>query len=243
LAQCKKASWTKIVGRSQTEYKDEEDVKKYDAREVMNCYNLTAMEYADKFLNELDGKPFDRNILDRFTEMLPNGSCIYDFGCGSGQTTKYLSDKRKHKIFGLDFSEASILLARKTFPEINFMVDDMLNSKLASNSAEGILAFYAIVHFTYIQVEQAFKQWLRLLKPNSLCLFSFHVGEESIEVVDFLGVSGAKATWHFLDTDKVLKIAEKVGFKVVEAVVRYPYKGVEHESKRAYIILRKEASA
>ena len=218
-------------------------MEKYDAREVMNCYNLTALEYAGKFLNELDGKPFDRNILDRFAEMLPEASCIYDLGCGSGQTTKYLSDKRKHSVVGLDFSEASIRLAQQTFPEINFVVDDMLHSKLASNSAEGILAFYSIVHFTYIQVEQAFKEWLRLLKPDSLCLFSFHVGEEAVEVLDFLGVSGAKATWYFLDTDKVLQIAQKVGFRRVEAVVRYPYLGVEHESKRAYILLRKDGNA
>jgi len=215
-------------------------MEEYNAREVMDCYNLAAQEYAEKFLHELDGKPFDRNILDRFANMLPDGSLIYDFGCGSGQTTKYLSDKRKHKILGLDFSKDSISLARQTFREIDFSVDDMLHSKMTSNSAEGIIAFYAIVHFTYIQVEQAFKEWIRLLKPNSFCLFSFHVGEGTIEIVDFLGVSGAKATWHLLDTDKVLNIAEKVGFRITEAVVRYPYIGVEHESKRAYIMLKKQ---
>ena len=75
---------------------------------------------------------------------------------------------------------------------------------------------------------------------QSACLlFSFHIGEEIIEAVDFLGVSGANATWRFLDTDRVLEIAERVGFKVEEAVIRYPYKGYEHESKRAYIMLRK----
>ena len=208
-------------------------MEEYDAREVMNCYNLTAAEYAANFLNELDGKPFDRNILDRFAEMLPEQSCVYDIGCGSGQTTKYLHDKRKHKLVGLDFSEAAIRLARQTFPDIDFRVDDMLASKLPSSSAEGIVAFYSIVHFTYIEVEQAFTEWLRLLKPGAVCLFSFHVGEEAVEIEDFLGVSGARATWHFLDPDKVLKMAQEVGFKVIEAVIRYPYIGFEHESKRA----------
>jgi SAM-dependent methyltransferase len=217
-------------------------MEKYHAREVMNCYNLTAAEYAANFLNELDGKPFDRNLLDRFAATLPEQSCIYDIGCGSGQTTKYLHDRHKHKLLGLDFSEAAIRLARQTFPEIDFKVDDMLASKLASSSAEGILAFYSIVHFTYFEVEQAFTEWLRLLKPGGACLFSFHVGEDAVEIVDFLGVSGAKATWHFLDPDKILALAQKVGFKVVEAVVRYPYIGFEHESKRAYIMLKKEDS-
>lgn len=214
---------------------------KYNARQVKDCYNQTAKEYAGQFLNELDHKPFDRNILDRFNDMLPNASLIYDFGCGSGQTTKYIHDKNKHRIRGLDFSENSIRLAKRNFGEVEFIVDDMLDSRMATSSADGILAFYAIVHFTYTEIEQALKEWWRLLKPNALALFSFHVGEGSVEIVDFLGVSGAKATWRYLDVDRVIEISEQVGFKIEEAVIRYPYKGVEHESRRAYILLRKVA--
>jgi SAM-dependent methyltransferase len=220
----------------------EADVNGYNAKEVKDCYNRTAKEYAEKFLNELDGKPFDRNILNRYCDMLPDGSLIYDFGCGSGQTTKYIHDKKRHKVIGLDFSENAILLAKQNFSEIEFVVDDMLNSKMASSSANGILAFYAIVHFTYFEVEQVLKEWLRLVKPNAIILFSFHVGVKAVEVVDFLGVSGTRATWHLLNTDRVLQLARKVGFKVEEAVVRYPYIGYEHESKRAYIMLRKDAN-
>ena len=214
-------------------------MQEYNPREVMDCYNRTAKEYAEQFLNELDVKPFDRNILNRFSDTLPEGSQIYDFGCGSGQTTKYIHDKNRHKIIGLDFSENAVQLAKQNFPEMEFIVDDMLNSKMTSGSADGILAFYAVVHFTYIEIEQTLKEWLRLLKPKAISLFSFHVGEEWVEVVDFLGVRGANAAWHLLNPDKVLEIAERVGFKVEEAVIRYPYQGQEHESKRAYIILRK----
>ncbi len=94
--------------------------KKY-LDEVKNCYNLTANEYSQKFINELDQKPFDRNILDRFSVMMPSESLIYDFGCGSGQTTKYLYDKNKHQVIGLDFSENTISLARKTFRKLNLL--------------------------------------------------------------------------------------------------------------------------
>jgi len=215
----------------------------YNASEVMNCYNQTAKEYAETFLHELDGKPFDRNILDRFGDLLPNASLVYDFGCGSGQTTYYLHAKKRHRIIGLDFSESALILAKQHFPEIEFVLDDMLHSKMASNSACGILAFYAVVHFTYLEIERAFKEWLRLMKPHAVCLFSFHVGAEDLEVEDFLGVGGAKATWHFLEVDRVLGIAQQVGFIVDEAVIRYPYKGLEHESKRAYILMSKNDSA
>ncbi|NTV84788.1 MAG: hypothetical protein HGA23_10885, partial [Bacteroidales bacterium] len=81
------------------------------------------------------------------------------------------------------------------------------------------------------------QEWKRLLKPGGKCLFTFHHGNEAIAITDFLGVPGANATWRFLDTDRVLAIAEKTGFKIYEAVLRYPYKDVEHPSKRAYVLL------
>lgn len=211
----------------------------YNAQEVMDCYNRTAKQYAEQFLHELDHKPFDRNLLIRFSAMLPAEGMIYDFGCGSGQTTHFLNSIGRQKVVGLDFSENALRLASQRFSEIEFIVDDMLASKMASSSTDGILAFYAIVHFTYQEIEQVLKEWSRLLKPGGFSLFSFHAGEESIAITDFLGVSGANATWRFLNPDRVLEIAEQVGFKIVEAVIRYPYQGSEHPSKRAYILLQK----
>lgn len=213
----------------------------YQAEQVRDCYNHTAPEYAEAFLDELAHKPFDRNLLNRFNDLLPAGSQIYDFGCGSGQTTKYMRDQQRHRVIGLDFAENAIRLAQARFGDIEFVVDDMLHSQMATSSADGILAFYAVVHFTYGEIEQVLNEWWRLLKNDALALFSFHVGEEAVPVVDFLGVSGANAVWRFLDADRVLAIAEKVGFQVEEAVIRYPYREYEHLSKRAYILLRKVA--
>ncbi len=208
-------------------------------REVKNCYNLTAKEYSKKFLNELKDKPFDRNMLDRFSEMLPEKSLVYDFGCGSGQTTKYLYDKKKFNIIGLDFAEKSIKLAKKNFPQIEFKVDDMLNSKMSASSANGIVAFYSIVHFEYNDIKRVFKEWHRILKYGGFCLFSFHVGREVVNIKNFLEVEGANASWRFLDTDKIISLTERAGFTTLETIIRYPYKGYEHESKRAYILIKK----
>lgn len=212
--------------------------KKY-LDEVKNCYNLVADEYSKRYINELDQKPFDRNVIDRFSDLMDNRGLIYDFGCGSGQTTNYLYKKNKHEIVGLDFSENSISVAKQTLPGIQFEIDDMLNSKMGTGTANGIIAFYAIVHFDYNDVKRVMQEWHRLLKNNGYCLFSFHIGDEFVAIKDFIDIKGANATWHLLDTDKVLGISEEAGFKIVEAVIRYPYKGVEHESKRAYIMLKK----
>ena len=214
-------------------------MSRYNAREVRNCYDLAAREYAKNFLHELDGKPFDCSLLERFARVLPKDGLIYECGCGSGHIAKYLSDQGRQKLIGLDFSEKSIELARLNFPEIEFRVDDMLDSTMPSESADGIVAFYAIVHFTYREVEEAMREWFRQLKPGGSCLISFHAGRGFLAVEKFLDVDGASATWRFLETGRVLKIAEKTGFQRYEAVERYPYAGAEHPGKRAYIWLKR----
>ncbi len=211
----------------------------YDADEVRRCYDLSAGEYSKHFLTELDGKPYDRSVIERFSLMVPKGGLVYDFGCGCGHTTNFLSGFGRQKVIGLDFSEKSIELARQNFPAIGFEVDDMLASRMESSSADGIMAFYAIVHFTYREIEKTLKEWLRLLKPGGYCLFSFHVGKGVISVDNFLDVEGAGATWRFLNTDRVIKASENAGFHVYETVERYPYPDAEHPSRRAYMFIQK----
>lgn len=211
----------------------------YNAREVRRCYDLSADEYAKHFLNELDGKPYDRSVIERFSQMVPSRGLVYDFGCGCGHTTNFLAGFGRQTVIGLDFSEKSIELARRLFPKNQFDVDDMLSSHMESGSAEGIIAFYAIVHFCYREVEKTLGEWFRLLKPGGYCLFSFHVGRGTLSVDNFLDIEGACATWRFLNTDRVLGHAESTGFLPYEVVERYPYADAEHPSKRAYVILQK----
>jgi ubiquinone/menaquinone biosynthesis C-methylase UbiE len=214
-------------------------MNRYDPDETRRCYDMAAAEYAKKFVNELDGKPFDRNLLERYARMLPERGLVYECGCGSGHIGRYLFSQGRQKVVGLDFSDKSIEQARRSFPELEFHVDNMLDSKMPSASADGILAFYAIVHFTYREVGKALSEWYRLLKPGGLSLFSYHVGKDVVPVENFLDVPGAGATWRFLKTERILKIAESTGFQLYEAVERYPYAGAEHPSHRAYVILKK----
>jgi hypothetical protein len=43
----------------------------------------------------------------------------------------------------------------------------------------------------------------------------------------------------FLNVDEVLELLINCGFEIIESIVRYPYKDVEHQNKRAYIFARK----
>lgn len=205
-------------------------------KEVTNCYNLTAEEYAKVYYNELDNKPFDRMVLQRFAT--ENIGKFADLGCGCGHTTKFLADAGVKEIVGIDLSSEIVKVAQKLNKNLNFEVGNMLELKKNDEEFGAISAFYAIVHFTYEDVESAFSEIYRILKKSGQFLFSFHIGDEEINIDEFLNQK-VKITFYFFDIDKILQLLEKVGFKVKEAIIRYPYKDAEHPTRRAYILAEK----
>lgn len=211
----------------------------HQLNEVKNCYNQTAEEYAKVFYDELSHKSFDRMVLKRFADENKVKGKIADLGCGSGHTTTFLQNLGVEELIGIDLSSEMIRQARQMNESIEFEVGNMLDLSINEEEFGAVLAFYAIVHFNYEEIEKAFSEIYRVLKNAGQFLFSFHVGNEQIDLDEFLDKK-VKITFYYFEVDKILEILERVGFKVIETVLRYPYKDVEYPSKRAYILAEKQ---
>lgn len=210
----------------------------HQLNEVKNCYNQTAEEYAKVFYDELSHKSFDRIVLKRFAKENKAKGKIADLGCGTGQTTKFLHDLGVENLVGIDLSSEMVKQASELNNDIDFEVGNMLDLEKSDEEFGAVLAFYAIVHFNYGEIEKAFTEIYRVLKHSGQFLFSFHVGTEQVDLDEFLD-KNLKITFYYFEVDKILEILEMVGFKVLETVVRYPYKDVEYPSNRAYILAEK----
>src|SRR5690349_4327572 len=112
---------------------------------TQNAYNLVAEEYARRMLHELNHKPLDRQLLERFAEQVAGKGRVADLGTGPGQIARYLYD---HGVdaFGIDLSPAMVELARREHPGIEFQQGDMRALPLPDDSLAGITAFYCIIH-------------------------------------------------------------------------------------------------
>jgi ubiquinone/menaquinone biosynthesis C-methylase UbiE len=210
----------------------------HQLEEVKNCYNQTAKEYAKVFYDELSQKSFDRLVLTRFAEENKHRGKIADLGCGSGHTTTFLQSLGVKDLVGIDLSSEMIDQAIQMNESIKFEVGNMLELSKDDEEFGAVLAFYAIVHFNYEEIEKAFAEIYRTLKNSGQFLFSFHVGTEQTDLDEFLDKK-VKITFYYFEVDKILEILEKLGFNVLETVVRYPYKDVEYPSKRAYVLVGK----
>jgi ubiquinone/menaquinone biosynthesis C-methylase UbiE len=206
---------------------------------VRNCYDLTAAEYTKKFSGELFHKPLDRLLLKRFADENKDKGIIADLGCGCGHTTKFLKDSGVGELIGIDLSPAMIRQASQTNEDIKFEVGNMLDLRVQPEEFAAVLAFYSIVHFIPEELEKAFAEIHRVLKPFGQFLFSFHVGDEETHLDEFLDQK-VDVTFYFFEVDAILQILGNAGFRVIDAAIRYPYQDFEYPSKRAYITAEKQ---
>jgi ubiquinone/menaquinone biosynthesis C-methylase UbiE len=204
---------------------------------VESLYNRVASEYAEKFLGEHEKKPKDKEILHRFAQEIGGRSPVWDFGCGPGQTTNFLKNLGV-EISGMDLSEKLLEQARTIHPEIHFQKGNILELIFENDSIAGVVAFYAIVHFTKQQVATAFREIFRVLQPKGIFLLTYHIGEETIRLAEFLGKK-VDIDFMFFSNDFISSCLKDIGFEGIKLIERQPYPGVEYESQRAYVFATK----
>jgi ubiquinone/menaquinone biosynthesis C-methylase UbiE len=204
---------------------------------IKACYDEVARTYTEKFSDELSHKSLDRELLSRFATDVGNRGEVYDLGCGPGQTTRLLHDMGV-PVRGLDLSSEMVSEARRKYPGITFEQGDMTAMPVAKESLAGVVAFYAIVHFTLVDLQRALTEIFRVLQSGGSLLIAFHIGEGLLHVDDFLG-HAVSLDFVFFMTQNVTDELERAGFEVQEAIERDPYPGVEYPSRRAYLFARK----
>ena len=199
-------------------------------------YDPVAEEYAEKFFNELDHKPFDRELLDRFADRVGGLGPVCDLGCGPGQIARYLHG-RGVDAFGVDLSPEMVSVARRLNPGLRFEQGDMraLRALPAGDGAwGGIAAFYSIIHIPRQQVAVALRELWRVLRPGGSLLLAFHIGDEVVHLDEWWGKS-VSLDFTFFSLEEMEGYLRQAGFDIFEVLERAPYEGVEHPRQRGYI--------
>jgi SAM-dependent methyltransferase len=206
-------------------------------RTIRGNYDRLAKEYALHLFDELQHKPFDRELLTRFAHHTKNRGLVCDLGCGPGQVTRFLSDLQV-PVFGVDVSPNMVAEARRLNPGLDFREGDMLALDLPPRSLAGIVAFYAIVNLPQERVVLAFREMCRALEPGGLGLIAFHAGDEIVRPAELWGVPQT-LDFYLHPPARICQLLDAAGFAVEEVAEREPYPEVEYQSRRAYIFARK----
>lgn len=206
--------------------------------ELIKAYDALARDYAVRFRDELDHKPFDRDVLARFARSVPRGP-VCDLGCGPGHVAAHLASLGLDA-FGVDISLGMVAEASRLFPTLRYEVGDMLDLRMPEASLGGIVAFYSIIHLRRETLETAFRQMHSALRPRGLLLVSFHEGDGELHEDEVLGKPIAFDCALF-QVGEVASALARSGFAIVESTVRRNYDEVEYPTRRVYLLAEKPA--
>jgi SAM-dependent methyltransferase len=200
-------------------------------------YDLVADEYVRRVFDELEHKPFDRHLLDRFAASVRGMGLSCDMGCGPGHVARYLH-RQGTQVFGVDLSPAMVEQARRLVPGVDFRQGDMLALDAEDEAWVGIAAFYSIIHIPRGDLPSALAEFHRVLRPGGVLLLAFHIGDDTIHLDEWWGQKVC-VDFFWFHSDEVAGHLHSAGFEIEEIIERDPIPDVEYQTRRAYIFARR----
>ena len=139
-------------------------------------YDATAEEVAAKWYPEDVLMPTIR----QFLSYLPPGPRVLDLGCGPGHESMRLASAGA-KVFGVDFSDECIRIARERCPQCRFGVMDFRQLDTSFGRFHGVFAAGSIIHVSPDELPQVMSRIASVLEDGGRLLALVQDGEGSRE--------------------------------------------------------------
>ena len=135
---------------------------------TINYYNSNA----DNFVAGTISVGF-QDIQKKFTDKLPKGATILDFGCGSGRDVKYFLENG----FCVSAIDGSIELCKRANKYTGVDVKNILFQEFSEKEKyDGIWACSSILHLSLIELKNVIRQMERAVKSGGIIYTSFKYG-------------------------------------------------------------------
>ena len=212
-----------------------------DRDTVAHDYDRIARSYARELGDELTRKPLDRALLGYLADVAKGRGTIGDLGCGPGHVTGFLAELGAD-VVGVDVSAEMVRLASTAHPGLRFVVGDLRSLPFADGSLAAAIAFYSLIHFDHDEdLRLACREIARVLAPEGEVVVAYHRGNRVVHPGEMWGTP-IDLGFRFLPDRTVTAALIEAGLEVRAQIHREPYVGVEHPSRRTYLIARRAST-
>jgi SAM-dependent methyltransferase len=205
-------------------------------QETFDTWNKVAKSYQDKFM-DLD--LYD-DTYDTFCDQLNiENAKILEIGCGPGNITKYLLNKRPDfRIEGIDISPNMIELAKANNPTADFKVMDCREIGKLQSKVDGIICGFCFPYLSKFDSSKLVKDCGNLLNDKGVLYISFVEGDyikSGFQVTS----SGDRTYFYFHTLDSLTKELTNNNFETIKLLNKNHKKSIATEEVHTIIIARK----
>lgn len=180
---------------------------------TFETWNKIASIYQDKFMNlDLYNKSYDLFC----THLQKPQVKILEIGCGPGNITKYLLNKRPdYQILGTDIAPNMIELAKQNNPTAQFERMDCRNLNSVKEKYDGIMCGFCMPYLSKEDCAKLIEDCSHILNSNGILYFSVIEGDYEQSGFE-AGSSGDKAYVYYHQSDYLQQQLSYNNFEIIE---------------------------
>lgn len=160
-------------------------------------------------------KLIPKQEIDKFISMVKPVSLILDAGCAFGRDTEYIIS-RGYEVKGIDLSTALVKRAKELYPKYDFSIQDVRRTNFADQMFGGIWCNATLLHLKDEDIEEALREFNRILKPAGILAVSLKKGSGAKSFIEKFS-SNRPRFYNFKTKEEFRKSLEGAGFKEKES--------------------------
>jgi len=203
--------------------------------ETHNTWNEIADLYEEKFMNF----PLYNESYDFFCDNLKISSSILELGCGPGNITNYISNKRNDLIIeGTDISQNMINLARKNNPSCKFNVSDIRKYSSLANKYRGIISGFCLPYLSIAEINTLIPKLNHSLETGGILYLSFVDGNPNNSGIK-KGKDNRILYFFYHDLEEISNLLIANNFRI-ERLYQLDYKNNDNSIDKHIVIISKK---
>ncbi|MFZ4544600.1 MAG: class I SAM-dependent DNA methyltransferase [Saprospiraceae bacterium] len=181
-------------------------------QETINTFDKHASGYQEKYM---DVSHYG-DSLDYLLNLLAPNPSILEIGCGPGNVTRYLLNKRDDlHILGTDMAPKMVELASANNPEARFLLMDAREIDKTKGKFDAVLSAFILPYLSREDVDKLFSDMAALLNERGILYISTMEDEYSKSGYQVSSDGKDRCFQYFHSADDLQSRLEKSGFELI----------------------------